>query len=119
MNAKNIKKNMDKRVKKLREEVVNNPVIKNTELFQGGNLIITNDKTRKSKPHDIIVYTNDAIELSWLIFKLKDLFQDDIDYVNKYSFYTHIGNLINQAIKKRLNLKQQMLYVIDNLDKFI
>ena len=47
MNAKNIKKNMDKRVKKLREEVVNNPVIKNTELFQGGNLIITNDKTRK------------------------------------------------------------------------
>ena len=119
MNAKKTKKNMDERIKGLREEVINNPIIKSTELFQGANLIVTNYKTRKSKPQDIIVFTNDAIELSWLVFKLKDLFQGDIDYVNKYSFYTHIGELINKAIKKRLNLKEQMLYVIDNLGEFI
>ena len=110
---------MDERIKELREEVINNPIIKSTELFQGANLIVTNDKTRKSKPQDIIVFTNDAIELSWLVFKLKDLFQEDIDYVNKYSFYTYIGELINKAIKKGLNLKEQMLYVIDNLGEFI
>ena len=34
-------------------------------------------------------------------------------------FYTHIGELINKAIKKGLNLKEQMLYVIDNLGEFI
>lgn len=119
MNVKNIKKNMNERIKELREEVINNPIIKSTELFQGANLIVTNDKTIKSKPQDIIVFTNDAVELSWLAFKLKDLFQEDIDYVNKYSFYTHIGELMNEAIKKGLNLKEQMLYVIDNLGGFI
>lgn len=110
---------MEEKIKELRKEIINNPIINNTKLFEGANLIITTDISRKRKTQDIIVFTNDAIELSWLVFKLKDLFQEDIDYVNKYSFYTHIGELINKAIKKRLNLKEQMLYVIDNLGEFI
>ena len=38
MNAEKIKKNMEERIKELREEVINNPIIKSTELFQGANL---------------------------------------------------------------------------------
>jgi hypothetical protein len=110
---------MHEKIKELREEIVNNPIIKSTELFAGSNLIITSDKSRKSKTQDIIVFSDDASELSWLVFRLKDLFQNEIDYVNKYSFYTHIGELTNEAIKKELNLKEQMLYVIHNLGGFI
>lgn len=103
-NVEKVKKNLDRRIKELREEIINKPIIKSTQLFQGANLVITNDKINaeyiaESHPQDIIVFTNDALELSWLVFKLKDLFQEDIDYMNKYYFYTHIGLLFNKAIK--------------------
>tara|TARA_B110001450_G_C17549070_1_gene451867 strand:+ start:707 stop:985 length:279 start_codon:yes stop_codon:yes gene_type:complete len=91
---------MEEKIKKLREVIIKNPTINNSDLFEGANLILTSDKSRKGKTQDIIVFSNDASELSWLVFKLKDLFQDEIDYVNKYSFFTNIGELINEAIKK-------------------
>lgn len=109
---------MDEKIKKLTEEIINYTNINSTELFEGSNLIITRNKNRKSKTQDVIVFSDDASELSWLVFKLKELFKNEINSVNKYSFYPHIGELINEAIKNGLNLKEQMLYVIDNLREF-
>ena len=110
---------MDEKLNNLRKEIINNSNKKSTELFQGANLIITDQKIRNSKAQDIVVYSDKASELSWLVFKLKDYFKDEIDYVNKYSFYTHVGELINESIIKKLSLKDQMLYVIDNLGGFL
>ena len=63
---------------------------KNFEHFGGANLIITDDKHRNHYPQDIVVFTENAGSLSWLVFELKQIFNSELDYINKYGFYTNI-----------------------------
>ncbi len=91
---------------------------KESEIFGGANLILTNDSNRKQKEQDIVVYSTDAKTLSWFVFQLKEVFKEDLDYFNKYSFYPYIGELLNIAINQKLGLRNQMLYVLENLDEF-
>ena len=87
-------------------------------LFGGANLIISDDPNRQRKDHDVFVLSKDAMALSWLVYQLKDIFNEDIDYMNKYLFYPSIGGLFNEAISKQLNVREQMHFVIDNLHTF-
>ena len=52
------------------------------------------------------------------MFKLKEIFSNDIDYMNKYAFYPDIGNLLNLAISKEMQLKDQLTYVLNNIGEF-
>jgi hypothetical protein len=85
--------------------------------FGGANLIITDNPTYIGLPHDTRILTEHASELSWLVFELKAIFEDQIDYLNKYKFYPRIGYFINEAIGQKKNLPETMLYIIDNLEK--
>jgi hypothetical protein len=87
------------------------------ELFGGANLIITNDKKRNHYPHDIVVLSENAGTLSWLVFELKHIFNSELDSINKYGFYTNIGNLMNSCINEGLNLKDTMIYVVNKLNE--
>lgn len=91
---------------------------KSEQIFAGANLIISDNYNRIKKEHDILVVTKYPKELSWFVFKLKEIFSDDIDYMNKYSFYPDVGNLLNLAISKKTYLKDQLIYVIDNIGEF-
>lgn len=84
------------------------------EHFGGANLIITDDKNRNHYPQDIVVFSENAGSLSWLVFELKNIYHEEIDYMNKYEFYTNIGNLLNLCIKEGINLKDTMIYVVNN-----
>lgn len=88
------------------------------EVFAGANLIISDNQNRIKKEHDVLVVTDNPKELSWLVFKLKEIFSSDIDYMNKHAFYQDIGNLLNSAISKEFQLKDQLIYVLDNLGEF-
>ena len=109
---------MNSKINLLKEEIKKNTVFKSKELFGGAGLIITNEVNRTGKDHDVIVFSHYPEELSWLVFKLKELYADKIDYMNKYYFYPRIGELANEAIVKQFNLKDQMLYIIDNISNF-
>ena len=111
---------MENKIFKLKEELVNisNFTHIRSEFFQGANLIITDDKNRVGYIQDVIVYSENAENLSWFVFRLKKVFFNEINSMNKYSFYSHIGNLLNEAIKNKLNCKEQMLYVLDHLNEF-
>ncbi len=109
---------MKSKISNLKKEILLKNNFETPEVFAGANLIITENKNREHKPQDVLVISNNARELSWLVYKLKDIFKDEIDSANKYAFYTHIGHLMNEAIKNDLELKEQMLFVLDNLGKF-
>jgi len=67
--------------------------------FGGAGLIITNNPARHSHEGDLVVCTEHAGAISWLIIQLKGIYEDVIDYSNKYEFYQSIGQFANEAIQ--------------------
>jgi hypothetical protein len=106
---------MQHKLERMKNKIANGDFPKVYELFGGANLIITNDKNRNHYPQDIVVLSENAGSLSWLVFELKHIFNSELDSINKYGFYTNIGNLMNSCINKGLNLKDTMIFVINNL----
>jgi uncharacterized protein with ATP-grasp and redox domains len=110
---------MNKELNNLKKTIIGMKEIpQSEEVFAGANLIISDNQNRMKKKHDILVLTDNPKELSWLVFKLKEIFSNDIDYMSKYAFYPDIGNLLNLAISKELQLKDQLIYVLDNIGEF-
>jgi len=89
---------------------------KEHEHFGGAHLIVTNKQPRKDfredYPGDVVVVTPDASELSWLVFQLKEVYDDELDYLNKYGFYPGLGNAMNNMLQRKSTLKEVMLYTV-------
>lgn len=101
----------------LKDKIENGDFPKNFEHFGGANLIITDYKNRNHYPQDIVVFSENAGTLSWLVFELKHIFNSELNSINKYGFYTNIGNLINSCMNEGLNLKDTMIYVVNKLNE--
>jgi hypothetical protein len=84
--------------------------------FGGANLIITNDTARNFHEGDIVVYSEHASALSWLVTELKKIYHEEIDYMNKYEFYPYIGELINNTLKRQKLLFETMLHVVEKIE---
>lgn len=84
--------------------------------FAGANLIITKNKDRNFDESDILVYSENASALSWLVVELKKIYDSEIDYINKYDFYPSIGKLINRYMTKEGHLFDVMLLIIDEIE---
>ena len=91
--------------------------------FGGANLGLTNkpvkplpedvDWLTHSRHHnDIWVVSDHADELSWLVYQLKEVFWDELDYMNKYAFYPGLGNAMNDMLQRKSTLKEIMLYTV-------
>jgi len=85
--------------------------------FGGANLIITNDPNRNYHEGDVVVYTEHAGALSWLIVELKKVYDSKLDYLNKYDFYPYIGELIQASVKANDDLFETMLFVVDKIEE--
>lgn len=83
----------------------------------GANLIITKDLKRDHLDHDILVYSKNASALSWLVTKLSEIYELEINYINKYSFYPSIGENLIKSISKKESLFDTMIYVVDEIEK--
>lgn len=81
--------------------------------FAGAHLIITDNPNRKFEEGDIVILTEFAGSISWLIEQLKNIYVEKLDYYNKFEFYEEIGNIL----KKTLHDKEKDLF--DCLDDVI
>ncbi len=89
----------------------------NVEHFGGANLIITDDPNRNFHKGDMVIYTEHASALSWLIQELKKIYESKLNYANKYDFYPFIGELIQTSINSNDDLFQTMLFVVDKIEE--
>ena len=85
--------------------------------FGGADLIITSDKNRKHEEHITMVYTEHAAAMSWLVFQLKEIYDNDLNWRNKYDFYPVIGQLVNDSLTSQDKLFDSMLLVIDVIEE--
>jgi hypothetical protein len=106
-----------KKLDNLRQIIKNREFPKSFQEFGGANLIITDDIKRKHYEHDVVVYSKHAPELSWLVFELKEIYNSDIDYINKYAFYPSIGELMNNKLKNEVSIVETMIYIVDEIEK--
>jgi hypothetical protein len=90
---------------------------KEHEHFGGAGLIITNDPNYTGYPHDVVICTQHADALSWLVFELKSIYNSKIDYLNKYEFYPSIGDIIKENFSNDGELIDAMLAVIEEIQK--
>lgn len=85
--------------------------------FGGANLIITKNPERNYHEEDLVVYSEHASALSWLVFELKKVYDTELNYVNKYDFYPSIGKLIKETLDRQDLLFETMLIVVDQIEK--
>jgi hypothetical protein len=83
--------------------------------FGGANLIITDDTKRNFHEGDTVIYSEHASALSWLVVQLKEIYDSELDYINKYDFYPYIGELIQSSVNANDDLFETMLYVIKKI----
>jgi len=105
---------------KLKEQVNTcniSEITNSSDLFGGANISIVYQMPKlesKFYPNPKYVVTTHAKELSWLIFQIKDIFKDDIDYLNKYNFYGRLADRANSSLKNsNINIQNLLNDVID------
>ena len=94
---------------------------KKSDLFGGADVSIVPklpDKKNSFYGEPQFVVTKHSKELSWLIFQLKEVFKENLDYLNKYSFYGRLAERANKSIgMNRKNLKKMLFDVLDEAEK--
>lgn len=83
------------------------------KLFAGAGIIITTSETNQTKDESVIVVkTKYAKEVSTLLYLLKDYFEKEIDYLNKYEFYGGFAEKYNYLIEKYGDAEENMKRVL-------
>jgi hypothetical protein len=77
---------MNNTLENLKENLSAGNIPVNYPHFGGAGLIVTDNPTRKSHPSDLVVFTHHAGAISWLIIQLKGIYENTLDYSNKYEF---------------------------------
>lgn len=112
------------KLKSLRETILNNKVIdasKKSALFGGADISIVSkrpSKTDSFNGNPQFVVTKYSKELSWLIYQLKEIFNNNLDYISKYPFYGRLAEKANKSIELHgENLNQLLLDVLEEAEK--
>jgi hypothetical protein len=108
---------MKTEIKQLKDIINNGKFPTDYPHFGGANLIITNDPNRNFHEGDIVVYSEHAGALSWLVAELKKIFDSQLNAANKYDFYPRIGELIHASIHANDDLFETMLYVVEKISE--
>ena len=108
----------------LREFILNNDITneaKTSILFGGADISIVSKLPTQNNSFygdPLFVITKFSKELSWLIFQLKEIFKEELDYFNKYSFYGRLAESANKSISiNSENLTTILLAIIDEAEK--
>ena len=102
---------------RLRQKVEKGQFPNKHEEFGGADLIITSDMNRKHDEYTTMVYTEHAAAMSWLVYQLKEIYDNDLDWRNKHDFYPVIGKLVNDSLTSQDKLFDSMLFVIDVIEE--
>ena len=85
--------------------------------FGGAELIITDDPNRSHQSADVVVLTEHAAALSWLVVQLKKIYDSKLNFQNKYDFYPYIGVLIQASVNANDDLFETMLFVVEKIEE--
>jgi hypothetical protein len=85
--------------------------------FGGANLIITDDPNRNYHEGDVVVHSEHASALSWLVVELKRIYDSKLNSLNKYDFYPYIGDLIQSSVNANDDLFETMLFVVKKIEE--
>lgn len=107
----------DNKIDFLRDQINKGDFPNDYPHFGGANLIITDDSKRNFHENDIVVYSEHASALSWLIVELKKIYNEDLNFQNKYSFYPYIGELVQASVKANDDLFETMFFVIEKIEE--
>ena len=118
---------MEELIKQWRtEDIVNNllllkemVLLRESEKFKkewaGAGVIVTSNKEDNRKA-DVKLITKHAKPISFLLYKLKDIYKDYIDYSNKHEFYSYIVNIVDkEEMEKEEDSRKVLVYIIDKL----
>jgi hypothetical protein len=108
---------MKTEIKQLKDIINNGKFPTDFPHFGGANLIITNDPNRNYHEGDVVVYSEHAGAISWLVVELKRVYDSKLNSVNKYDFYPYIGELIQASVKAHDDLFETMLFVVDKIEE--
>ena len=103
---------------KLESAIQKDSLQHNGEVFQGANLVISNDPTSERYDHDVFVFSPYAEEISWVVFQLQIVFEDHICWLNKSGFYPALGKAANKAIQDNLELYQVLQAMVEMAKDF-
>ena len=106
-----------KQIENLRTVINRGQFPKELSHFGGADLIITNDPKRSFREGTVVVYTEHAAALSWLVFELKKIYDSKLNASNKYGFYPYIGELIQSSVNAYDDLFETMLFVVDKIEE--
>lgn len=113
----NLEKMKDQKLLELIQKIESGKFPKDYPHFGGANLIITDNPNRASHEGDIVLITPHASAMSWLVVELKNIHQGNLNYLNKYSFYPRIGELIKESFSKDGQIFDSMLYVVNTISE--
>ena len=83
--------------------------------WSGAGVIVTSNKEDNRKV-DVKLITKHAKPISFLLYKLKDIYKDYIDYSNKHEFYSYIVNIVDRdEMEKEEDSRRVLVYIIDKL----
>jgi hypothetical protein len=115
--------NIIKNIKNLRADIKSgivdlSKIEKNQiEEWGGAGVIISSDINREGGAGDLVVYTKHAKIITWLMFRLRDIASESINYLNKYELYGKIAENIQKYIQKNgeteESLKGLLTYLLD------
>ena len=118
---------MENQIKQWRtEDIVNNLLLlkemvllgefeKFKKEWSGAGVIVTSNKEDNRKV-DVKLITKHAKPISFLLYKLKDIYKDYIDYSNKHEFYSYIVNIVDKdEMEKEEDSRKVLVYIIDKL----
>jgi cation transport regulator ChaC len=71
---------------------------RNREMFEGAGVIVRKPGDCKTENAAVVVATEHAEQVSRLFFALKDVFEGDLDYFNKFEFYGRLADAANCAL---------------------
>ena len=106
-----------KQIENLRTLINSGQFPKELSHFGGADLIITDDPNRSFREGTVVVYTEHAAALSWLVFELKKIYDSKLNAANKYDFYPYIGELIQASVNANDDLFETMLFVVDKIEE--
>lgn len=81
--------------------------------FGGAGLIVSDDPKRHSGETTVIVVSPFAGEISWVVERMKEVFADSIEGLNKYSFYPEMGRAALAVIAAQGSRTEILLAIVD------
>ena len=84
----------------------------------GAGLIVTAEPGLPPVEGKVFVVSSYAGEISWVVFRMKEVFSDEIDYLNKYSFYPEMGRAALAAVSSGASRPEILLAVVSAAKDF-